>query len=198
MADALPAWCAQLAPSAAEWCGRMMGYAEGLRSAGPVEFAASPFVAAAFIPILLAWTRRRARTPAPPSRDRAAQPHDLPSLLRACRGVLVGLGVITAMLNVLYLTGSFFMLEVYDRVVPSHSVPTLIGLALLASGLYLFQAFLDILRGRILIRIGDWLECAFSARAYDIVARWPLRARVKGDGLRGSRSISRSATCSIR
>jgi len=169
----------------------MMGYAEGLRSAGPVEFAvrASPFVAAAFIPILLAWTRRRARTPAPPSRDRPAQPHDLPSLLRACRSVLVGLGLITAMLNVLYLTSSFFMLEVYDRVVPSHSVPTLIALALLACGLYLFQGFLDILRGRILIRIGDWLDCAFSARAYDIVARWPLRARASGDGLQPVRDL---------
>ncbi len=201
MADALPVWCAQLAPSAVEWCGRMMGYAEGLRSAGPVEFAvrASPFVAAAFIPILLAWTRRRARTPATPSRDRPAQPHDLPSLLRACRGVLVGLGVITAMLNVLYLTGSFFMLEVYDRVVPSHSVPTLIALALLACGLYLFQAFLDILRGRILIRIGDWLDCAFSARAYDIVARWPLRARASGDGLQPVRDLDqvRSYLCGL-
>jgi ATP-binding cassette subfamily C protein len=151
-----------------------------------------PFVAAAFILVLFAWRWRRARTPAAPSRDhadRAAQPHDLPSLLHACRGVLVGLGLITAMLNVLYLTGSFFMLEVYDRVVPSHSVPTLVGLALLACGLYLFQAFLDILRGRILVRIGNWLDRACSARAYDIVARWPLRARVSGDGLQPMRDL---------
>jgi ATP-binding cassette subfamily C protein PrsD len=100
---------------------------------------------------------------------------------------------------VLYLTGSFFMLEVYDRVVPSHSVPTLIGLALLACGLYLFHAFLDILRGRILIRIGDWLDCAFSARAYDIVARWPLRARVSGDGLQPVRDLDqvRSYLCGL-
>src|SRR5438876_12330037 len=87
--------------AAQAWLGQILGNPDGLRSAGPVEFAvrASPFVAAAFIPILLAWTRRRARTPAPPSRDHAdrpAQPHDLPSLLRACRGVLVGLGLITA------------------------------------------------------------------------------------------------------
>ena len=66
---------------------------------------------------------------------------------------------------------------------PSHSVPTLIGLAVLAGGLYLFQAFLDSLRGRVLIRIGEWLDRAFSARAYDIVARLPLRARSSGDGL---------------
>src|SRR5829696_4017903 len=83
-----------------------------------------------------------------PARPKTA-PHaarGVPSLLRASRGVLIGLGLITAMLNVLYLTGSFFMLEVYDRVVPSRSLPTLIGIALLALGLYTFQGFLDIVR----------------------------------------------------
>ena len=58
------------------------------------------------------------------------------------------------MLNVLYLTGSFFMLEVYDRVLPSRSIPTLVGLACSPLLLYAFQGVLDILRGRILVRIG--------------------------------------------
>ncbi|MHC2621880.1 PrtD family type I secretion system ABC transporter [Bradyrhizobium huanghuaihaiense] len=124
-----------------------------------------------------------------PDFSRSPQTQNLSSLLHACRGVLVGLGLITAMLNVLYLTGSCFMLEVYDRVVPSHSVPTLIGLAALVGALYVFQAFLDILRGRILVRIGEWLDRAFSARAYDIVARWPLRARASGDGLQPVRDL---------
>jgi ATP-binding cassette subfamily C protein len=181
--------------AAQAWLGQILGNPDGLRSAGPVEFAvrASPFVAAAFILILLAWSWRR-HSLARDHGSQIAQPHDLPSLLRACRGVLVGLALITAMLNVLYLTGSFFMLEVYDRVVPSHSVPTLIGLAVLAGGLYLFQAFLDILRGRVLIRIGDWLERAFSARAYDIVTRWPLKARVSGDGLQPVRDLDQVRT----
>ena len=189
MPDSFAAWCGHLPQSAAAWCGQVLGYPEEL-AADPVSFAmrVGPFVAAALILIVLVWKRRRAAATAarenqPPHR------HDLPSLLQACRGVLVGLGLITAMLNVLYLTGSFFMLEVYDRVVPSHSVPTLIGLAALVGGLYLFQAFLDILRGRILVRIGEWLDRAFSARAYDIVARWPLRARASGDGLQPVRDL---------
>ena len=57
---------------------------------------------------------------------------------------LSGIGLISAMMNVLYLTGSFFMLEVYDRVLPSRSVPTLVGLACWSLGLYLFQGVLDI------------------------------------------------------
>lgn len=58
--------------------------------------------------------------------------------LRSCRSSYLGVAVFTAILNVLYLTGSFFMLQVYDRVLPSRSVPTLIALCILALGLYGF------------------------------------------------------------
>jgi ATP-binding cassette, subfamily C, bacterial PrsD len=50
----------------------------------------------------------------------------------------LALGVFSFLINILGLTGSFFMLQVYDRVVPSHSVPTLVALALLAILLYSF------------------------------------------------------------
>jgi ATP-binding cassette subfamily C protein len=72
----------------------------------------------------------------------------------------------SGMLNVLYLTGSFFMLEIYDRVIPSRSIPTLIGLAAIAILLYAFQGVLDILRGRILVRIGGSLDEALVRLTY--------------------------------
>jgi ATP-binding cassette, subfamily C, type I secretion system permease/ATPase len=40
------------------------------------------------------------------------------------------------MSNVLMLIGAILMLEIYDRVLPSRSVPTLVGIAILAGGLY--------------------------------------------------------------
>jgi len=49
---------------------------------------------------------------------------ELGEALRACRNAFVGVGVMSCMINLLYLTGSLFMLEVYDRVLPSRSVPT--------------------------------------------------------------------------
>ena len=64
---------------------------------------------------------------------------ELSAALAACRGAFIGIGVMSGMINVLYLTGSFFMLEVYDRVLPSRSVPTLVGLVVLAAGLYMAQ-----------------------------------------------------------
>lgn len=119
---------------------------------------------------------------------RAAQA-ELSGALGSARLGFVGLGIITAMINVLYLTGSFYMLEVYDRVVPGRSVPTLIGLSILALGLYAFQGVFDLLRGRILVRIGATLDESLADRIYDIVARLPLRSKVTGDGLQPLRDL---------
>src|ERR1700747_3844544 len=78
---------------------------------------------------------------------------ELGEALRACRNAFIGVGVMSCMINLLYLTGSLFMLEVYDRVLPSRSVPTLVGLAILAGGVYMAPGVLDLIRGRILGRI---------------------------------------------
>ncbi|MBV5270120.1 MAG: type I secretion system permease/ATPase, partial [Afipia sp.] len=64
---------------------------------------------------------------------------ELGAALHACRSAFVGVGVMSCVINILYLTGSFFMLEVYDRVLPSRSIPTLVGLIVLAGGLYVVQ-----------------------------------------------------------
>jgi ATP-binding cassette subfamily C protein len=95
----------------------------------------------------------------------------------------IGVGVMSGLVNVLYLTGSFFMLEVYDRVIPSRSVPTLVGLAVLALVLYAFQGALETLRARILTRVGAALDEALSGRVFDIVVRGPLKGTTQGDGL---------------
>ena len=77
-----------------------------------------------------------------------AQP-TIRSALESCRGVFLSLGIISAVINILMLTGSFFMLQVYDRVLPSQSVPTLVGLALLATALYVLQGALEVIRSRV-------------------------------------------------
>ena len=73
-----------------------------------------------------------------PSVDTSQSTHssaaaELSTALASCRGAFVATGLISGMSNVLMLTGAIFMLEVYDRVLPSRSVPTLIGLAILAA-----------------------------------------------------------------
>src|SRR5215468_4017642 len=94
---------------------------------------------------------------------------ELAGALRACRGAFIGVGVMSCIINLLYLTGSIFMLEVYDRVLPSRSVPTLVGLIILAAGLYIAQGMLDLIRGRILGRIGTSLDETLNARVFDSI-----------------------------
>ncbi|MCJ2013600.1 type I secretion system permease/ATPase [Methylobacterium sp. J-076] len=89
----------------------------------------------------------------------------------------------SGLVNILYLTGSFFMLEVYDRVIPSRSVPTLIGLGALALVLFAFQGVLEMIRTRVLARVGAALDEALSGRVFDIVVRAPLSGALPGDGL---------------
>ena len=93
------------------------------------------------------------------------------------------------MVNVLALTSPLFMLQVYDRVLASGSVPTLVGLSVLAAGLYLFQAGLDIIRARVLLRVGEHFDGALCGRVHDAVVRLPLLARMPGDGLQPLRDL---------
>src|SRR4051794_32052214 len=92
---------------------------------------------------------------------------ELSEALAACRGAFISIGLMSGMSNILMLTGAIFMMEVYDRVLPSRSVPTLIGLVMLAAGLFVAQGLLDLIRSRIQVRIGGRLDETLSGRVYD-------------------------------
>jgi ATP-binding cassette subfamily C protein len=87
------------------------------------------------------------------------------------------------------LTGSFFMLQIYDRVLPSRSIPTLIALLALAVLLYFFQSALDLIRSRISARMGRHLDETLGERVFDAVIRLPLKTRGDGDGLQPVRDL---------
>ena len=114
---------------------------------------------------------------------------ELGEALRTCRNAFIGVGVMSCAINVLYLTGSLFMLEVYDRVLPSRSVPTLIGLAILAGGMYLTQGILDLIRGRILGRVGTALDEILNRRVFDTMVRLPLVMGARNEGLQPLRDL---------
>src|SRR3569833_1948756 len=72
--------------------------------------------------------------------------------LRDARRSLAGASVLSAAVNMLMLAGPLYMLQVYDRVLTSRSVPTLAALTIVLVGVYVFQAFLDAIRSRIIAR----------------------------------------------
>jgi ATP-binding cassette, subfamily C, type I secretion system permease/ATPase len=114
---------------------------------------------------------------------RHAVPSELAEALGRCRHAFIGIAGFSILINILMLTGPLFMLQVYDRVIPSHSLPTLVGFAILAAGLFAFQGILDTIRGRVLLRIGSSVDADLSRRVYDVVVGLPLKAH--GDAHRG-------------
>lgn len=75
-------------------------------------------------------------------------------------------GIFSCFVNLLMLTGPLFMLQVYDRVLSSGSVETLIALAVLALMLYGFMAIIDIIRSRVLIAVAHGFEARLSKPAF--------------------------------
>ena len=126
-----------------------------------------------------------ATAPEPDSRS------ELAAALRTCRTVLIGVGVFSGVINLLMLTGAMFMLQVYDRVLPSGSLPTLIGLSVLALILFAMQGLLDLIRNRIMVRIGTYLDETLRGRVFDAFMRIQLVSRDRGDGVEPVRDLER-------
>jgi ATP-binding cassette subfamily C protein len=114
---------------------------------------------------------------------------ELAAALGACRRAFVATAVFSGMSNILMLTGALFMLEVYDRILPSRSVPTLVALLVLVAGLYAAQGIIDAIRSRILVRIGRSLDESMSGRVYDAIIRLPLKIGSKGEGVQPIRDL---------
>src|SRR6185437_4507110 len=114
---------------------------------------------------------------------------ELSTVLASCRRILWALAVFSGLSNLLMLNGSFFMLQVYDRVLPGRSIPTLIALLVLVSLLYALQGGLDFVRTRVSVRVGRYLDERLGVRVYDALVRLPLKTRGDGDGLQPLRDL---------
>src|SRR5579862_3367427 len=114
---------------------------------------------------------------------------ELAAALLACRRAFIAIGVFSGVSNLLMLSGALFMLEIYDRVLPSRSVPTLIALVILVTGLYAAQGAIEAIRSRILVRVGNSLDEAMSMRVYDAVVRLPLKSGGRAEGAQPIRDL---------
>jgi len=105
------------------------------------------------------------------------------------RLAFIGVGVFSGIVNVLVLTGSIYMLQIYDRVLPSRSVPTLLGITALLILIYAAYGALDFARTRVLARIGLGIDRQLRARVMEAVLTVPLRAKPGTDALQPVRDL---------
>ena len=114
---------------------------------------------------------------------------ELRHALTMSRRALVAVAIFSALCNILMMTGSLYMLEIYDRVLPSRSVPTLLALSLLAIILFSMQGTLDFVRSRILGRIGSHFDEVVGPRVFELVTRMPQRIGRRVEGLQPMRDL---------
>ena len=88
----------------------------------------------------------------------AERPHPLTQALAACRRVLVVVALFSACVNLLMLSVPMYMLQVYDRVLTTGNVDTLLALSAMVVVALATFGLLDAVRQRILARAGAWLD----------------------------------------
>ncbi|MCP4998329.1 MAG: type I secretion system permease/ATPase [Hyphomicrobiales bacterium] len=103
--------------------------------------------------------------------------------LAALRSAFAGISLLSLPINLLMLTGPLFMLQVYDRVLASGSVPTLVVLGGLAAGLYVFYGLLEGIRSRVLLRIGQRLDAQLSGMSFECSVSLPILIGRKAERL---------------
>ena len=97
---------------------------------------------------------------------------------------------VSAILNVLLLGGSLYMMMVYDSVLPSRSVPTLAGLAILVMIVYAFQGFFENMRAGMLADVANAVEQQLSGRVQSAISQMALAGqKLPGDGLGPMRDL---------
>lgn len=98
------------------------------------------------------------------------------------KSTLISVGCFTALINILMLVPSIYMLQVYDRVLTSQNETTLWMLTLMVVGFFAYMGVLEAVRSFIVIRVGHRLEQRFNLNIYRAAFERNLR---QGDGAAG-------------
>jgi PrtD family type I secretion system ABC transporter len=107
---------------------------------------------------------------------------DLAAALRDCRRAFAGVALFSGVVNLLMLAGPLYMLQIYDRVLSSRSVPTLVVLSVFLVGAYAFQGALDLIRSRVIVRAAALLDQRLAVAVHGAVIRLAITNRHPTEG----------------
>jgi ATP-binding cassette subfamily C protein len=106
------------------------------------------------------------------------------------RGHIALVALASVLINVLVFAGSAYMMLVYDSVLPSRSVPTLIGLFAMLALVYLFQALFEAIRAEALLGLANGVHDDLFEAVHQATVIRPLRqGPERGDGLQLLRDL---------
>ena len=117
---------------------------------------------------------------------------ELQQAQRQCRPLVGATAGFSIFVNLLMLAGPLYMLQVYDRVLSSRSVATLLVLTGLITFLYLITGVLDCCRSRLMARAGARFQQALEKRVFHAaLSTSSTHDKEKGSGLRDLDAIQR-------
>jgi PrtD family type I secretion system ABC transporter len=105
------------------------------------------------------------------------------------RGLFLFVFSISGIINILALTGSFYMMQIYDRAIPSQNVPTLLALSALAIGLYAFQGIFETVRSQIMVRVGASIDRKLAPLAHKVAIDMPRFGFSTSEALERGRDV---------
>lgn len=106
--------------------------------------------------------------------------------LLAYRRVFRTIGIFSMLINLLMLVPSIYMLQVYDRVLPSRNGVTLVMLTVMMLGMYAFSSVLEYVRSFIVIRVGGKLDMHLNSRVYTAA----FETNLKQQGVNAGQSLN--------
>lgn len=92
--------------------------------------------------------------------------NSLQAALKACKGSFISVGIFSLFVNALMLVPTFYMLQVYGRVVTSGSISTLVMLTIIMTVLVITMGALEWVRSRIMVRVSTKLDVLLSRDVY--------------------------------
>jgi len=128
------------------------------------------------------------------SKEPRAETCTIRRALRRSRGALLVAALVSGAINILALTGPFYMLEVYRRVLPSRSTSALLVLTLVMLALYALAGALDFVRLRLMGRAARRLDARLSARVFAALQASPVAVQARADGLQALRDLDQIRT----
>lgn len=97
--------------------------------------------------------------------------------------------IFSFVVNMLMLTGPLYMLNVYDRVLGSRSLETLIALSVLVAFLYSCMGVLDFVRGRVMGRVGARFQAQMDRRVFSAALKATTLGRAPREAATGLRDL---------
>ena len=103
-----------------------------------------------------------------------ANKSDLEEALKLCKGAFISAAGFSMVINVLQLVPTIYMLQLYDRVVPTGNRSTLLMLTLIVIVLFLTMGALEWVRSQILVRVSSRLETLLNERLFQVAYKQSL------------------------